>query len=301
VCDSNCPFCSIQDRPLKSKLSFDKIQKALKDFKYLGAKSLEITGGGNPMLYRDEDKDINDIIDFAHTLGYEIGIITNSHNLSKIKSEHHHKIKWIRISLIKIDEGITPEDYNFNNFPIDRLGFSYIIYDGTTEHSIDNISKLIILNPKIKFVRLAGNCLIKGNNDELKIKFKKIINQIDIYERIFFNEIGEGIPYDDGCFIGMIKPYIAPNPKGGDYRVYVCTSHILTKQNYDLDYSLCSVNDIIPSWNKMNDKHKRDNFPYEIKNNNGKNWCDTCKFCYYNSNNQLLHSICIELEDKNFT
>ena len=64
VCDSDCPFCSVGGRPLKSYIPFDKIKKLLIDFKNLGAKSVEITGGGNPLLYRDRinNKNINDII-----------------------------------------------------------------------------------------------------------------------------------------------------------------------------------------------------------------------------------------------
>ena len=53
TCSSGCPFCSVAERPLKSYLPMVKIRKVLDDFKYLGAKSVEITGGGEPMLYRD--------------------------------------------------------------------------------------------------------------------------------------------------------------------------------------------------------------------------------------------------------
>ena len=53
ACDSDCPFCSVAGRPLKSYIPFKDIKQILTDFKTLGAKSVEITGGGNPMLYRD--------------------------------------------------------------------------------------------------------------------------------------------------------------------------------------------------------------------------------------------------------
>jgi len=75
VCDSDCPFCSVAGRPIKSTLSYEKIKSCLVDFKLLGAKALEITGGGNPMLYKDGDKNINDIIHFANELGYDLQIL----------------------------------------------------------------------------------------------------------------------------------------------------------------------------------------------------------------------------------
>jgi len=301
ICDSGCPFCSVQNRPLKSKLPFEKIKKVLEDFRHLGAKSIEITGGGNPMLYRDGKRDINDIVKYAYYLGYEIGIITNSHNLSRIKQENHDKVSWIRISLIQLDEGVEPTSYYFNNFPLYKLGFSYIIYDKTTKESINRIANLVSMYPKIKFVRLAGDCLIKGNNAETKEKFSSVIDEIDKHSKFFFKEIGyEDAPFDDGCYVGMIRPYIAPNPKGGDYQVYICTSYVLNLKNYDLDYSLCSIDNIIETWEKLNKQFKETGIPYEVRGNGGKKWCNTCKYCYYKNNNRLLHIVATEMPDKNF-
>ena len=253
VCSSGCPFCSVAERPLKSYLPFEKIKKVLEDFKSLGAKSLEITGGGEPLIYIDKETkdDINSIIEYAHSLKYDIGIITNTLKLTKIKPENFDKLNWIRISLIKLDEGYNPEDYNFCNFPPYKMGLSYIIYEEdkgtgtrldkpykpTDVNTIKKIAKVIELNPEIKFVRIAGNCLIKGNNAVIREKFKSIIDEIDIYKKIFIKDIGfDDSPFDEGCYVGLIRPYVAPNPHGqGKYQVYICTSHVLNKKNYDLD------------------------------------------------------------------
>jgi GR25 family glycosyltransferase involved in LPS biosynthesis len=318
VCSSGCPFCSVAERPLKSYLPFVKIKKILEDFKTLGAKSLEITGGGEPLIYIDKETkdDINSIIEYAYQLKYDIGIITNTLKLTKIKPENFDKLNWVRISLIKLDEGYNPEDYNFCNFPSEKLGLSYIIYEEdkgtgtrldkpykpTDTDTIKRIAKVIELNPNIKFVRIAGNCLIKGNNASIKEKFKTIIDEIDIHEKIFIKDIGyDDSPFDEGCYVGLIRPYVAPNPHGqGNYQVYICTSHVLNKRNYDLDYSLCDVDNIIPTWNKLNENYKNKNYPYEVKNNCGKDWVDTCKYCYYKFNNKVLHTVAQEMPDKNF-
>jgi len=324
ACDSDCPFCSVAARPLKSKIPFEKIKNILINFKELGAKSLEITGGGNPMLYRDNyngnNVNINDIIEFAHTLGYDIGIITNTNDITKVlKQENYDKLKWLRISLIKLDEGKAPEDYNFGLFPQDKLAFSYIIYEstgdkpdilsrtkkpyaGTTVESIKNMAKLISLYPNTKFVRIAGNCLIKGNNAAVREKWKDVISEIDTNEKFFIKDIGnDDDAYNNGCYVGAIRPYIAPSPHvGGDYQVYICTSHVLNKRNYDLDYSLGSVDNIKEIWNSMSENLKNNLPIYQVKNNCGKNWKETCKFCYYKFNNKLLHTVASEMPDKNF-
>jgi len=320
ICDSDCPFCSVARRPLKSYIPFKKIKQILVDFKSLGAKSVEITGGGNPMLYKDPGtkENINDIVRFASALGLDVGIITNSHSFQRLEESVFGMINWIRVSLIKLDENKTPEDYDFNGFPENKLGFSYIIYtgtgdspdpcsrtkkkyQGTTVESIKKMAQLVQLHPSVKFVRIAGNCLIKGDNTRIRKKYKDIIDAIDTNKKFFIKDIGDDDgPFCGGCYVGLIRPYVAPHPHGGNYQVYICTSHVLNSRSYELDYSLGSVDDIIKIWDNANKHYIKHNFPYAIKNNKGKDWNKSCKFCYYKFNNKLLHTVATEMPDKNF-
>lgn len=304
TCNSKCPFCSVANRPVKSYLPFDKIVQILDSFKLLGAKSIELTGGGNPILYYDkkEKKDINDVISYAASKGYNIGIITNHFNLNLLDKNLYDSISWIRVSLIMLDEGKDPEDYNFNEFPITKLGFSYIIYDSAkTEESLNKIQRLVEIYPEIKFVRIAGDCLIKGNNAVIRDEFKSIIEKLDKNQKFFIKDIGlDDEPFNDGCYIGAIRPYIAPSPNGGDYQVYICTSYVLDGRTYNLDYSLGSIDDIQNIWYKMNQSYKEKGYPYEIKCNQAKNWCASCNHCFYKFNNKLLHTVASEMPDKNF-
>ena len=325
MCDSDCPFCSVAGRPLKSYIPFKDIKQILTDFKTLGAKSVEITGGGNPMLYRDreEKKNINDIIRLSNDLGLDVGIITNSNKFRTLDTDVYDMIKWIRVSLIKLDEGKNPEDYDFCGLPYDKLAFSYIIYDGqqdddgnyiadelsrtnrvykgTTEETIQKMAKLIKMHPDAKFVRIAGNCLIKGNNAAVRDRFKDVVKSVDEHNKFFIKDIGyDDGAFRDGCYVGLIRPYIAPHPHGGDYQVYVCTSYVLNKRTYDLDWSLGSTKDIIKIWDRANDNFKKYGFPYEVKNNKGEAWNESCKYCFYKFNNKLLHTVANEMPDKNF-
>lgn len=319
-CTSSCSFCSVSNRPLKSYLPFPKIEKLLRDFKLLGAHSLECSGGGQPDLYYDKEnkKNINDIIECAYDLGYKIGIITNTNDLIRIKKENYSKIQWIRISLIKLEENCDPCDYNFRDFPYEKLAFSYIIYEGaepskntfnnkyiykpTSIESIERIAELVNLHPDIKFVRIAGNCLIKGKNAEVQKQYQDIIDRVDLHKRFFIKDIGnDDGPFNDGCFVGCIRPYIAPSPDGaGSYQIYTCTSHVLNTRNYDLAYSLGSIENVIEIWEKMNESYKLNGYPYEIKGNKGKNWCNSCEYCYYKGNNALLYTMCTQAPDEEF-
>ena len=317
ACDSDCPFCSVAGRPLKNRMSFDQINQVLNDFRTLGAKSVEITGGGNPMLWRHKGKNINDIIDVAYRLGYEIGIITNSNDFRFLNPDSYKKIKWVRVSLIKLDEGKKPEDYNFREFPQEKLGFSYIIYEGsehpdplsrtgkaysgTTVETVKGMIRIVEMHPKAKFVRIAGNCLIKGNNESIKDQFKDVVSMVNSQENFFLKDIGTNdSPFKEGCYVGAIRPYVASCPDGEGYYVYACTSHVLQKRNYDKKYALCEIKDIMKTWYEFSENYKKYGYPYQIKENCGKQWDQTCTFCYYYNNNKILHTVSQELPDKNF-
>lgn len=320
VCDSDCPFCSVAGRPLKSFMRFEEIKQVLIDFRILGAKSIEITGGGNPMLYRDRisKETINDIILLAKKLDYDIGLITNSHDLKRLSEEACEALNWVRISLIKLDEGKNPKDYNFGLVPYSKIGFSYIVYDkrtapdalsrtnkvygGTSIESIQKIATLVELHPETKFVRIAGDCLDKTANVRIQEKWKSVIDEIDKFDKFFVKEIYDNNDaYPWGCYVGLIRPYVAPNPTGGDYQVYICTSHVLNCRNYDLAYSLGSIKDINKIWAKANDNYSKGLPPYNL--NTKKDfllWNQACKHCYYYNNNKILHTVVTELPDKNF-
>ena len=323
ICDSDCPFCSVAARPLKSYIPWPKLVKMMEDFKTLGAKAVEITGGGNPMLYRDKEhkKNITDVVELCGQLGFDVGIITNSENIERHLDKRAFKwLNWIRISLIKLDEGKNPEDYDFGSFPRDKIGLSYIIYDGTggvpdelsrtkkpyigtTKESIQKIARLIELNPEVKFCRVAGNALVDGYQTEIQNKWRPVIEEIDSLSKFFIKDIWDATrPFEEGCYVGLTRPYIAPHPDGGDYQVYMCTSHVLEDRTYKLEFSLGSIDNVIKIWDNANLNYSMNGYPYEVRDNKGKCWDKACGTCLYYNNNRLLHTVAqrMDLDDRNF-
>ena len=285
ACDSHCSFCSVANRP-RGITPFATIVQGLTDFRSLGAKSVEVTGGGNPLLYRDGDRTVNDILSVAHGLGYKTGVITNSERPSK-HLNLDDRISWIRVSLAKLDEGKSPGDYDFSGFDAKKVGLSYIINSATTPETISRIAEVVDRNPDIKFVRIAPDCLTEASLT-LKRDWGEIIDEMNRHGRFFVKEINDNFhPYPGGCWVGMVRPYWTT------CGIYICTSHVLISRTYDDRWRLCGAEEIIPAWSRMNERFRSGMSPYDI--DIGKCW-----HCYYYNNNRLLDAVISDLPDKDF-
>jgi hypothetical protein len=285
LCDSDCVFCSVQARP-KGKIPWDVLEQGCRDFIALGIKSVELTGGGNPTLYRDGSHTINDVIEIFTSEGVEVGIITNSENLKRhLNDDTMALVKWVRVSLAKLDEGFKPEDYDFTGLPDGKLGLSYIVHENTTPETFRMIEDVARANPAAKFVRIAPNCL---NDDSIGFKERWQTQLEKLDQRFFVKEIGDNFhAYPGGCWVGMIRPYWTSTG------VYICTSHVLMKRTYLPEYRLCGAEEISEAWRKMNERFEKGLAPYEID-------ISKCGHCYYRFNNQILSTVISELPDKNF-
>ncbi len=306
VCDADCSFCSVGNRPYRSAMSWPMLEQCVHDFAGLGAKSIEITGGGNPLLYKHDGKTINDIVRLGHGLGLKVGIITNSVKLDRLDPVVHDMIDWIRISLAGLDEERSPEEYHLAGFPQERTGFSYIVSAGgpglrtgrshepTNQQVMRGIARVVERFPRHKFMRIAGDCLKEGTQEAARDAWGDEVKKLDPEGKAFLKAgIDEARPFDDGCYVGMVRPYVASHPAGdGRYMVYACTSHVLfSGQTYSEDYALCEVSDVMPAWARMNERFAREGFPYEVRGNGGKRWCESCPRCFYRPNNELLHQV----------
>lgn len=285
ACDSDCSFCSVQSRP-RGKITFSEIMCGLKQFADLGCKAVELTGGGNPTIYRDGDRTINHVIEACRMLGLQIGVITNSENLKRhLAKESFDSVSWIRVSLAKLDEGYSAEDYDLSGVPTGKLGLSYIVHAGTTPQTFREIEKVLANYPETKFVRIAADCLTE---DSLIIRHKwgELVEKLD--PRVFIKEIDDNFhPFPGGCWVGMLRPYWVSTG------IYICTSHVLKKRTYLPEYRLCGPGDITSAWENMNTRFTQGLAPYEID-------ISQCWHCYYFNNNQILNTVIKEMPDKNF-
>lgn len=288
VCDFNCEFCSVKNRDKSKFLPWEWIVKGLKDFKSLGAKALEITGGGNSLLYPK----INEIIELADKLGYDIGVISNSIDPSKyLTKASADKLTWYRASLSAWHNfgDFDWKEYNFDIIPKGVLSFSYIINKDTTEKILKDIYELVKTRPDVKFVRVSPNCLEPDSLNNFKKVWGPIIEKIDKSGKFFLKEVVDAhLPYPDFCAVGMIRPYVCE-----DGFVYACSSFLLRKRKLEPEWRIGHITDIKGMYKKANQLYKKTGKPYDVP-------IDKCFHCLLPGNNKLLHTVCREMADKNF-
>lgn len=286
ACDSHCPFCSVGNRPM-GKIPFYQISHGLSAFWALGAKSVELTGGGNPLLYRDGSATINEIIETASTFKLKVGVITNSEVLKRhLTPQSAQRLSWVRVSLAKLDEGVRPDEFDFSGFE-DRLGLSYIFHSASLPDILERIADVVARWPTIKFVRLAPDCT---TDDSLTIeqRLSKEVERVDRLGKFFIKDIGDNYhAFPGGCWVGMIRPYWTSTG------IYICTSHVLKERKYLPQYRLCSADEIAESWMRMNERFAKGLPPYEID-------VSKCWHCYYQNSNSILNTVINELPDKDF-
>ncbi len=147
ICNHKCAFCSVGERA-GDVLSMEVIRPYFETLVDLGLKAVTISGGGNSILYkcRKTGADFNDLVDFLHDLGLEIGVITNGMPLrdfagrkswAAVHPDTLDKMTWCRISMSGLDHNHKEQEVFVPDFDPAKttLGFSWIMADAYEEPS----------------------------------------------------------------------------------------------------------------------------------------------------------------------
>jgi hypothetical protein len=143
VCNHTCAFCSVQARAGDS-LPFNDIVDYIDILMQYGLKSVILSGGGNPILYKCKvtGKNFNDVVDMIHSRNLEIGLITNGMPLKVYNALANYRESWATVSPFTLDKltwvrismaGLDHEENEVYVPDIDptktTLGFSYVGHD----------------------------------------------------------------------------------------------------------------------------------------------------------------------------
>lgn len=267
-CNLKCSFCSVANRDRHEELNFPFIVDFVSKLKAQGLESVEITGGGEPLLYPK----FGDLVKFfTDNLGLKVGLITNGTLLSKADFSALDKLTWIRISLNALDYVDKVEIPEFS--PNTTLGFSYVVNDDSSEWSYAQL-KYYTLKYKPSYVRILNNCLVDG--DKLKEKNELLKDRISSLGEPFFLQ-AKTKQRPSNCYLGYFKPFLYC-----DEYVYPCSSTVLNidaERQFHHKYRLCHASKFI-----------------EMYYNPVKSLVDTslCSGCVYTKQNELLDYILSE-------
>jgi hypothetical protein len=144
ICQHTCAFCSVATRE-GNILSMASMRDYLNQLVPLGLKAVIISGGGNPILFKDKStgEGFSDLAEMISSFGLEIGLITNGMKMKRypdgrmswltVKPETLDLFKWIRISMSGLDHEEREVFVPDINPSKTTLGFSWVMHDRFTE------------------------------------------------------------------------------------------------------------------------------------------------------------------------
>jgi len=275
VCNLRCIFCSVAQRgeegKLYSDLTMDQIRYVVEELKKRGLKAVILSGGGEPVIYPK----INELIEYLHRNGLEIGLITNGVLVkSKIEKGNIDKLTWVRVSINTLDYLEKIELPKFNPEKT-TFGMSYI-WNPLSNEKFERVKqgiKNISGTNKVEYVRLLPDCNLDDSDlEKVHKKLHKLAEELG--EPYFHQYKIHQQPKE--CHLGRVHPVLYT-----DGMIYPCDSVVLNSpkddKKFHQDYALCR-------WDQI-----KEFFDKEIKGsliNTSK-----CPHCVFARQNKLLIEI----------
>jgi len=285
-CNLECEYCCYGLRDLKLELPFDKAKSAIEQFSKLGTRGLEITGGGDPSMY----KRLDDVVKVGVDNGMKVGLITNGIKLDRFKGLYEN-LEWMRVSL----HGVNFPDKPF----IEKMG--HTVTTAREQNPNIDISSVYIwttgseqtLESVVKFTddyqiptRLTPD-LTLGNNS-INEMMPYVGKQLEYFksqgraEYLFLSDFNVKTSREhDRCYMHLVKPFVFT-----DGNVYDCPSLALSpdnKLNVNDKFKVCDIDSITEYYSKPSNHRLLD-----------------CNFCKYSSQNEFIDDLKKEVKHKYF-
>lgn len=266
-CQLSCAHCCFANREDKGlDLSFDSWLTAITQFRQLGTKALEFTGGGDPLLWPY----INQAIDVAAEQGYHIGLITNGLAVNRVRN--WRLLDWVRVSLNTLE---YRDDLDIRPLiGATNITFCYIYHAGSKEH----LGKVVeFANRHKRPCRITVDCISEGSAiDGMVEEAKRALKEFRGNDYVFlsdFNIDTTSKPLWD-CRLHMIKPFLYT-----DGYVYSCPSaELATENNRSLDKSLrvCRYDEVLDFYRSYSAQTPKER---------------TCSYCKYVPQQNVLEQV----------
>jgi MoaA/NifB/PqqE/SkfB family radical SAM enzyme len=235
-CNLKCSFCSNSNRDKHESLDSDTLVNFIDDMKYLGLKTIEWTGGGDPTMF---DR-LPDMINYCDILNLEQGLITNGLLLQQRLGKLVSKLKWVRISMNCLDYS------DFVTLPSIKgtLGFSYVMNDKTTDDTLKRLNAHVRkYNPS--YVRIVPDCQATFKKQEENNRtFSALVTK---WGSPYFYQAKEFLK-PKKCWWGHFKPFLLHNGW-----VYPCSSVVLNEDSnrtFHNNYKWFKMEDFVKHYSK---------------------------------------------------
>ena len=259
-CNLDCVFCSVRDRDKSQELDFMDLQTAIGEFRKMGLKSLEITGGGEPSLYPE----INHLISInSHDL--DVGMISNGIGLeARVSKEALNDLTWLRVSMNGLDYGFKPDLPKIRG----TLGLSYV----WNQFSNSNMMAKILMYKKesnAEYVRIVPDCLSVLAQEEFRETIAPKIEKMYGKHGFFAQSKPYSVP--DRCWWGYLKPFL-----NADGYIYRCSANPLLNRKFGEEFRMGRMEDVKKIWADIK--------PFDTK------YCETGK-CFFKPQNDLVEAV----------
>lgn len=259
-CNLNCSFCSNANRENHEDLDFERIYKLLRELSWIGLKTVEWTGGGEPTLY----KHLAEAVKVAQGLDLQQGLITNGLLLNKLNSDVLASLKWIRISMNCLDYVKEIKIPAFGG----TLGFSYVVNEDSKPETLEILKKYADeYHPE--YIRIVPNC--QATMEQQEANNERLSAMVEAIGAPFFYQ-AKHFSTPEKCYWGYLKPFVLHNGM-----VYPCSSVVLNEDSEKTFHSRYQ-------WVSMEDLPNMYKHPMK-----GGNW--GCSHCVFRTQNDLIASL----------
>lgn len=268
-CNQNCNFCSYSERDRKLEMSLDKAERIIWSFRMLGAKAVDLTGGGEPLMYPH----IEELVRYIRYLDMKISLTTNGLLLDK-----HRDIipafTWIRVSVsdysdeaVLVGKGILQiirdypsVDWNLSYVATRRPNYGLFALFAEFANVIEQITHVRVVSDLLDLHYLPSIEIYKSHLRGCKIDDSKVIYQ-------------DRHKYSLGakkCLISLLRPNV--DAKGDVFPC--CGTQYAVEDNPARDFA--------PGFNMGHDY--QDIWKYQRYFDGG-----VCTKCYYYGYNEVLN------------
>ena len=266
-CQLNCDYCCCRKTARnESELDIGMYKKALPILSRYGTKAIELSGGGEPLLWSH----LSEAVEFAYQIGIKQSLITNGLALNDISSEVLSRFSWIRIS---VQSASHANKISYETIPV-KTNLSHIVPNGadlSTLTELHEFSKRKDIPTRIAVQRPCS----KEREYAVEIAVSTLGSPL------FFSKKELGKP--KGCYMAWIRAAIDWN---GNF--LPCPAIQLNEENEGFipnNFVLCNIGDI-ENW-ILNNK------PHDLEY--------ACSFCNCGKEeNDFLHDLLEDVPDVDF-